>query len=64
MVWIVALVAAWLGACLFLAALMNAAARADQPTPEHLARSAAARNLRVLPLPPRSPSSARPRRRI
>jgi hypothetical protein len=65
MVWIIALVAAWLGACLFLGALVIAAARADRPTDEHLARSAAARNLRVWPRAPRSPSSprARPPRR-
>jgi hypothetical protein len=55
MVWIVALVTAWLGACLLLAALLIAAARADRPTAEHLARSAAARNLRVWPQAPRSP---------
>jgi hypothetical protein len=60
MVWIVALVAAWLVACLLLAALARAASHADRMTPEHLARSAAARNLRVWPMMSRSRSSPQP----
>ena len=63
MLWIVALVTAWLGAFLLLAALVTAAARADRPTAEHRARSAAARNLRVWPKSPRSPSLSRARPR-
>jgi hypothetical protein len=51
-VWIVALVAAWLGACLLLAALVRAAARSDRPTAEHLAFLQPARAR--LWLPPRS----------
>jgi hypothetical protein len=61
MVWIVALVAAWLAASLLLAALLRAASRADRLTPEHRARSAAARNLRVWPVASRTPL-APPRR--
>jgi hypothetical protein len=38
MVWIVALGAAWLGASVMALALTSIAARADRPTPEHLAR--------------------------
>jgi hypothetical protein len=38
MLWIVALAAAWLGACLMAFALASIAARADRPTADHLAR--------------------------
>jgi hypothetical protein len=38
MVWIVALAAAWLGAVVMVLALTSIAARADRPTPDHLAR--------------------------
>lgn len=38
MVWIVALLAGWLGAFVMLLALTAAAARADRPTPDHAAR--------------------------
>ncbi|HET6505971.1 MAG TPA: hypothetical protein VFG42_04220 [Baekduia sp.] len=38
MVWIVALSAAWIGACVMLLALTSVAARSDRLTPDHLAR--------------------------
>jgi hypothetical protein len=38
MVWIVALAVAWLGAFVMMLALTSIAARADRPTPDHLAR--------------------------
>jgi hypothetical protein len=38
MVWIVALLAGWLGAFVMLLALTAAAARADRPTPDHLSQ--------------------------
>jgi hypothetical protein len=46
MVWIVALFAGWVGAFVLLLALSAAAARADRPTPDHLA----ARLRRAAPL--------------
>jgi hypothetical protein len=52
MVWIVALVAAWLAACVLLASLTRVAARSDRPTPDHLALLRARRARPRLWLPP------------
>jgi hypothetical protein len=49
MVWIVALLAAWLAAGLLVAGLVGAASRGDQLTPEHVRRLARSR----VWLPPR-----------
>ena len=49
MVWIVALLAAWLSVGLLVMAMLTAASRGDRPTPDHLRRRARAQ----LWLPPR-----------
>jgi hypothetical protein len=60
MVWIIALVAAWLGACVLLTALARAAARSDRPTADHLALLRSPRLHHGLWLPPRSGGDDRP----
>jgi hypothetical protein len=58
MVWIVALMAGWVGAFVLLLALSAAASRADRPTPDHLA--ARMRGTTPLWLPPAPDRERRP----